>query len=131
MELSPSFKGLSKSRRFPTSTGLWVSAVWIVHCYYKTIPNCHRSKNALLRQTILYYSTIRSQKVPLQGTKNIHKTRHDWTCTPLIKNKMGPLKFKLRLGTVRANPCKNRPKSPIRGRDQKIKIALLLQTGRL
>ena len=78
------------ARRFPTSTGLWVSAVWIVHCYYKTVPNCHRSKNALLCQTILYCSTIRSQKVPLQRTKNIHKTRHDWTCTPLIKNKMGP-----------------------------------------
>ena len=33
--------------------------------------------------------------------------------------------------TLRANPCKNRPKSPIRGKAQKIKIALLLQTGRL
>ena len=32
---------------------------------------------------------------------------------------------------LRANPCKNRPKSPIRGKAQKIKIALLLQTGRL
>ena len=31
---------------------------------------------------------------------------------------------------LRANPCKNRPKSPIRGKAQKIKIALLLQTGR-
>ena len=32
---------------------------------------------------------------------------------------------------LRANPCKNRPKSPIRGKAQKIKIALLLQTGTL
>ena len=31
---------------------------------------------------------------------------------------------------IRANPCKNRPKSPIRGKVQKIKIALLLQTSR-
>ena len=26
----------------------------------------------------------------LYRVQNIHKTRHDWTCTPLIKNKMGP-----------------------------------------
>ena len=32
---------------------------------------------------------------------------------------------------LRANPCKNQPKSPIRGKAQKIKIATLLQTGRL
>ena len=32
---------------------------------------------------------------------------------------------------LRANPCKNRPKSSIRGKAQKIKIALLLHTGRL
>ena len=32
---------------------------------------------------------------------------------------------------LRANPWKNRPKSPIRGKAKKIKIALLLQTGRL
>ena len=31
---------------------------------------------------------------------------------------------------LRANPCKNRPKSPIRGKAQKIKIALLLHSGR-
>ena len=31
---------------------------------------------------------------------------------------------------LRANPCKNRPKSPIRGKAQKIKIALLLHRGR-
>ena len=31
---------------------------------------------------------------------------------------------------LRANPCKNRPKSPTRGKAQEIKIALLLQTGR-
>ena len=33
--------------------------------------------------------------------------------------------------TLWANPCINRPKSTIRGKAQKIKIALLLQTGRL
>ena len=32
---------------------------------------------------------------------------------------------------LRANPCKNRPKSPIRGKAQKIKIALLLQSSTL
>ena len=31
---------------------------------------------------------------------------------------------------LRANPCKNRPKSSIRGKAQKIKIALLLHSGR-
>ena len=31
---------------------------------------------------------------------------------------------------LRANPCKNRPKSAIRGKAQKIKIALLLPSGR-
>ena len=44
-----------------------------------------------------------------------------------VLNSSRPLKRKL----WRANPCKNRPKSPIRGKAQKIKIALLLQTGRL
>ena len=41
--------------------------------------------------------------------------------------KLGVIKH----GVIRANPCKNRPKSPIRGKAQKIKIALLLQTGTL
>ena len=31
---------------------------------------------------------------------------------------------------LRANPCKNQPKSSIRGKAQKIKIALLLHSGR-
>ena len=39
-------------------------------------------------------------------------------------------KFHIDNVALRANPCKNRPKSPIRGKAQKIKIALLLLSGR-
>ena len=57
--------------------------------------------------------------------------------TKIINEKNSTQQFRFRKidqgnnsSALRANPCKNRPKSPIRGKAQKIKIALLLQTGR-
>ena len=56
-------------------------------------------------------------------TMNVIKVSHK--CNTHYKcNKL------LTINVIRANLCKNRPKSPIRGKAQKIKIALLLQTGR-
>ena len=41
-----------------------------------------------------------------------------------------PVRLYVQLNVLRANPCKHRPKSPIRDKAQNIKNALLLYTGR-
>ena len=80
------FKNLVASRQVPASGSPRFGLFTVIIKQSQTVTG----PKTLSCQTTLYCSTIRSQKVPLQRTKNIHKTRHDWTCTPLIKNKMGP-----------------------------------------